>query len=158
MRILQAMVLVALVSGCAGAPASGAPGSGAGDIVQGTSFGADADVSLERMTLHERGFYYRELSEGTGAVGEPGRMVQVSYVVRLADGRPVDQATPQAPLRFRVGDRSMIPAFDAAVRDMRVGGARQLVVPPRLGYGARGSGPVPGNAVLVIVMRLERVE
>lgn len=153
MRILAAVVATALVAACAGAP-----GTGAADLVERTSFGADADVQLERMTLHERGFYYRELSVGTGELGEPGRMVQVSYVVRLADGRPVDQATPQAPLRFRVGDRSMIPAFDAAVRDMRVGGARQLVVPPRLGYGARGSGPVPGNAVLVIVMRLERVE
>lgn len=153
MRVSHAVLLVVLVAGCAGAPASGA-----GDVVQRTSFGAEADVQLERMTRHERGFYYRELSVGTGAVGEPGRQVQVSYVVRLADGRAVDQATPQAPLRFRVGDRSMIPAFDAAVRDMREGGTRQLVVPPRLGYGARGAGPVPGNAVLVIVMRLERVE
>jgi FKBP-type peptidyl-prolyl cis-trans isomerase len=153
MRAFNAMLWLALVAGCAGAP-----GTDSADLVQRTSFGADADVQLERMTLHERGFYFRELAVGTGAIGEPGRLVQVSYVVRLADGRAVDQATPQAPLRFRVGDRSMIPAFDAAVRDMREGGTRQLVVPPRLGYGARGSGPVPGNAVLVIVMRLERVE
>ncbi len=153
MRAVPWLFAMALVVGCAGAPRGGSD-----DLVQRTTFGAEADVQLERMTLHERGFYYRELAEGSGAAGDPGRVVQVSYVVRLADGRAVDQATPQSPLRFRVGDRSMIPAFDAAVRDMRVGGARQLVVPPRLGYGARGSGPVPGNAVLVIVMRLERVE
>lgn len=145
--------VLALSAGCASAPRAGAAG-----VIEGTSFGPEADVSLGAMTLHERGFYVRDLAVGTGALGEAGKLVQVSYVVRLADGRAVDQATPQAPLRFRVGDRSMIPAFDVAVREMRAGGTRQLVVPPRLGYGARGSGPVPGNAVLVIVMRLERVE
>lgn len=157
MRVRAAVVvlgcLLALGEGCASAPGAGVAG-----VIQGTAFGPEADVALGAMTLHERGFYFRDLAVGAGALGEAGKLVQVSYVVRLADGRAVDQATPQAPLRFRVGDRSMIPAFDAAVRDMRVGGARQLVVPPRLGYGARGSGPVPGNAVLVIVMRLERVE
>jgi FKBP-type peptidyl-prolyl cis-trans isomerase len=83
--------------------------------------------------------------------------VAVSYVVRLADGREVDRAEPERPMRFRIGDQSVIPAFDAAVREMRAGGVRQLVVPPRLGYGARGRGPVPPNAILVMIVKLERV-
>jgi peptidylprolyl isomerase len=41
---------------------------------------------------------------------------------------------------------------------MRAGGVRQLVVPPRLGYGARGRGPVPPNAILVMIVKLERVQ
>ena len=84
--------------------------------------------------------------------------MHVSYVVRLADGRAVDQATPTSPLRFRVGDRALIQAFDVGVRAMRVGGTRQLVVPPQRAYGARGSAQVPPNAVLVMLVRLERVE
>lgn len=135
-----------------------APRAGATDLLRSTTYAPEAEVSLDAMTQHERGFYYRDLMAGTGEPAAAGRWVRVSYLVRLADGTVVDRSTPEAPLRFRVGDRSMIAAFDLAVRDMRVGGTRQLVVPPRLGYGAAGSGRVPPNAVLVIVLRLERVE
>ena len=96
--------------------------------------------------------------EGSGTEALGGRTVRVSYVVRLADGREVDRAEPGAPITFRVGDGTMIAAVDAAVRGMRAGGTRQLVVPPRLGYGTRGRGPVPPNAVLVMMVTLERVE
>jgi FKBP-type peptidyl-prolyl cis-trans isomerase len=122
------------------------------------TFGAEAEVTLAEMTRHERGFYYRDVELGSGATADAGRSVRVTYVVRLADGREVDRADADRPLRFRVGDESMVAAFDTGVRGMREGGTRQLVVPPRLAYGARGAGPVPPNAVLVMMVRLERVE
>lgn len=149
-----AIALVWLSAACASA------GRAAADdrLLASTAFAPEADVTLSAMTLHPRGFYYRDVQEGTGAQPEPGRHVQISYVVRLPDGRAVDAARPDAPMRFRVGDRQVIVALDDAVRTMRVGGTRQLVVPPRLGYGARGAGPVPGDAILVMLVRLERVE
>jgi FKBP-type peptidyl-prolyl cis-trans isomerase len=122
------------------------------------TFGLEAEVTLAEMTRHERGFYYRDVEVGTGTTADAGRTVQVAYVVRLADGREVDRMERDRPLRFRVGDETMVAAFDAGVRGMREGGTRQLVVPPRLAYGARGAGPIPPNAVLVMMVRLERVE
>lgn len=152
-RAASALVLslsVSALAACAGVART--------EDLTAVTFGVEAEVTLAEMTRHERGFYYRDVAVGDGAMADAGRNVQVSYVVRLADGREVDRADSDRPLRFRVGDESMVAAFDTGVRGMRVGGTRQLVVPPRLAYGARGAGPVPPNAVLVMMVRLERVE
>jgi FKBP-type peptidyl-prolyl cis-trans isomerase len=141
------------LSACASAPRLGADAT-----LEEMTFGLEAEVNPAEMTRHPRGFWFREILEGDGTPAGPGRSVEVAYVVRLADGREVDRAEVERPLRFRIGDESMIPALDAAVREMRAGGARQLVVPPRLGYGARRAGPVPPNSVLVMVVQLVRVE
>lgn len=135
-----------------------APGLSADATLEQMTFGLEAEVTPAEMTRHPRGFWFREILEGDGTPAGPGRYVEVAYVVRLADGREVDRAERERPLRFRIGDESMIPALDAAVREMREGGARQLVVPPRLGYGARRAGPVPPNSVLVMVVQLVKVE
>jgi len=145
-----ALLATTLLSACAGATRT--------EDLTTVTFGVEAEVTLAEMTRHERGYYYRDVEVGGGTLADAGRTVQVAYVVRLADGREVDRADTDRPLRFRVGDESMVAAFDSGVRGMRVGGTRQLVVPPRLAYGARGAGPVPPNAVLVMMVRLERVE
>lgn len=154
MRFFPAILALLFATACASS------GRAAADErrLAATSFAPAAEVTLSAMTLHPRGFYYRDVQEGTGPQPEAGQQVQISYVLRLPDGRAVDAARPDDPLRFRVGDRQVIVALDEAVRTMRAGGTRQLVVPPRLGYGARGAGPVPGNAILVMLVRLERVE
>jgi FKBP-type peptidyl-prolyl cis-trans isomerase len=149
-RLCGAALLAALLSACASASAN--------VNLTTVTFGLEAEVTLAEMTRHERGFYYKDVEVGTGAMADGGRTVAVAYVVRLVDGREVDRMERDRPLRFRVGDESMVAAFDAGVRGMREGGTRQLVVPPRLAYGARGAGPVPPNAVLVMMVRLERVE
>jgi FKBP-type peptidyl-prolyl cis-trans isomerase len=162
-RRLGTLAVGFVLGACAGAPEpvvelSAAAASASNDVLLRTTYGFEAEVNLAEMTRHPRGFLYRVIEEGTGTESAPGRNVAVSYVVRLADGREVDRAEATRPMRFRIGDQSVIPAFDAAVREMRVGGARQLVVPPRLGYGARGRGPVPPNAILVMIVKLESVQ
>lgn len=157
--LLALALLVAISSACAGASAGAPAGAPAeADFLAASTFGVEAEVHPDELTRHPRGFYFREVELGTGTEALGGRTVQVSYVVRLADGREVDRVEPDAPITFRVGEANIIAALDAAVRGMRVGGTRQLVVPPRLGYGARGRGPVPPNAVLVMMVKLERVE
>jgi FKBP-type peptidyl-prolyl cis-trans isomerase len=148
-------VLLGWNAGCAVAVGGAAPDD---EFLSTTTFDAQAEVHPAELTRHPRGFYYRDVALGPGDEARGGRTVGVSYVVRLADGREVDRAEPDAPMKFRVGDLTVIPALDAGVRGMRVGGTRQLVVPPRLGYGARGRGPVPPHAVLVMMLTLERVE
>ena len=142
----------ALVAACAGRGNTGP------DFLATTPFGVEAEVDPAELERHPRGFYFREVRLGLGQEAAPGRRVYVAYVVRLADGREVDRAEPEEPVTFKLGDGGVIPALDAALRGMKPGGTRQLVVPSRLGYGARGNGPVPPGAVLVMMVTLVRVD
>ena len=69
---------------------------------------------------------------------------------RLEDGTIFDSShNVGAPIEFTLGQRQVIKGWDEGIRDMRVGGKRQLVIPPHLGYGASGAGGViPPNALL----------
>jgi FKBP-type peptidyl-prolyl cis-trans isomerase len=126
--------------------------------VERTVFAEELNVVLLAMTRLPTGIYYRDLETGKGPSAQPGREVLVTYIAYLADGKEVDRTAPGArPLRFRLGDGVVIRGWDLGVRGMKVGGTRQLVVPPRFAYGARGNANVPPNAVMVFVMRLDGV-
>jgi peptidylprolyl isomerase len=63
------------------------------------------------------------------------------------------------PFEFQLGAGGVIPGWDEGVQGMKVGGRRQLVIPPQLGYGAQGSPPdIPPNSTLVFVIDLLSVE
>lgn len=141
-----------LLGGCAAAPPAPPPRPIAQEM-----FAAEAEVDLDRMQRHPRGFYWREIREGHGRQGALGQTVQVAYVVRLPDGREVDRADPEHAVTFRLGERRSIAALELALREMRVGGIRQLVVPPDLAYGSRQRGPVPPNSTLVMIVSLLKV-
>jgi FKBP-type peptidyl-prolyl cis-trans isomerase len=151
------LFVVACASLAASLTAACAAGHASVDL-RTVTYGPEAEVTLAEMTRHDRGFYYRDVEVGTGDVADAGRNVTITYVLRLVDGREIERTDSNDPVRFRVGDQTVVDAFDSGVRGMRAGGTRQLVVPPRLAYGARGAAPVPPNAVLVMMVRLERVE
>ncbi|HRN53124.1 MAG TPA: FKBP-type peptidyl-prolyl cis-trans isomerase [Gemmatimonadaceae bacterium] len=147
------LALLIVVTACAPAPAAAPP-----QPLTQALFAPEAEVELDQMTLHERGFYWRDIIVGDGRQGAPGLPVHIAYVVRLPDGTEVDRAEPERPLTFKLGERQAIVAMELALRGMKVGGVRQLVVPPDLAYGARGRGRVPPNATLVMIVRLVKVE
>lgn len=153
MRRAIAMMALVATAACAPAPAAAPP-----QPITQALFATEAEVELDQMTLHERGFYWRDIIVGDGRQGAPGLPVHISYVVRLPDGTEVDRAEPERPLIFKLGERQAIVAMELALRGMKVGGVRQLVVPPDLAYGARGRGRVPPNATLVMIVRLVKVE
>jgi peptidylprolyl isomerase len=153
MRRHALVALLVASTACAPAPAAAPP-----QPITQSMFALEAEVDLAQMTQHERGFYYHDIVVGEGRQAFTGLTVQIAYVVRLADGSEVDRAEPERPLRFKLGERQSIPALEATLRSMKVGGVRQLVVPPNLAYGARGRGKVPPNATLVMIVRLVRVE
>lgn len=156
-RLCATAVVLAALSGCAGPAAPAAPVAAPAPVTQ-AMFAAEAEVELAQMQQHERGYYWRDIIVGDGRQGAPGLIVHIGYVVRLPDGSEVDRAEPERPLMFKLGERQSIPALETALRGMRVGGVRQLVVPPALAYGARGRGRVPPNATLVMIVRLVKVE
>jgi peptidylprolyl isomerase len=96
-----------------------------------------------------------DLTEGEGAEATSGSTVQVHYVgVAHSTGEEFDASYNRGePLQFRLGIGQVISGWDQGVQGMKVGGRRQLVIPPHLGYGDRGAGGVikPGETLIFVV-------
>ncbi len=143
--------LVATLTSCAS--------NGRASTADRATFAPALQVDLSQMTRTEDGLYYRDIARGTGAPALVGRRVAVRYVAWLPDGTEVDaQLDPEPPITFRLGAGEVIRGWEIGVQGMRVGGQRQLVVPPELGYGRRGAGRIPRHAVLVFTIHLVAVE
>jgi peptidylprolyl isomerase len=102
-----------------------------------------------------------DIEEGDGAEAQTGDTVSVNYVGVLLDGgTEFDNSYDGGqPFEFQLGAGGVIPGWDEGVQGMKVGGRRQLVIPPQLGYGAQGSPPdIPPNSTLVFVIDLLSVE
>ena len=100
-----------------------------------------------------------EVTEGDGAEATSGSTVSVHYVgVAHSTGEEFDASYNRGtPLQFRIGVGQVIQGWDQGVEGMKVGGRRQLVIPPHLGYGDRGAGGVikPGETLIFVVDLLE---
>ena len=100
------------------------------------------------------GLQITEIWEGSGAVANPGDMVQVHYVgVAYSTGEEFDASWDRGePLEFRLGAGRVIAGWDQGVQGMKVGGRRQLIIPPDLAYGDRGAGNViaPGETLIFV--------
>jgi len=96
------------------------------------------------------GLKYIDIKEGTGATPKPGQTVSVHYTGTLEDGTKFDSSRDRGqPFKFKIGQGQVIKGWDEGLSTMKVGGQRQLIIPPELGYGARGAGGViPPNATL----------
>jgi FKBP-type peptidyl-prolyl cis-trans isomerase FkpA len=97
---------------------------------------------------------------GEGAEAVAGKAVSVHYTGRLLTGRKFDSSLDRGqPFRFNLGAGQVIQGWDVGVAGMKVGGKRQLTIPPHMGYGAAGAGGViPPNATLVFDVELLGVE
>ena len=103
------------------------------------------------------GLQYWDLKEGTGATASAGKTVSVHYTGWLAkDGKKFDSSVDRGqPFMFQLGAGQVIKGWDEGVSGMKIGGKRQLRIPPELGYGARGAGGViPANATLIFDVEL----
>ena len=100
-----------------------------------------------------------DLTVGAGAEAAAGNTVSVHYVgVAHSTGEEFDASYNRgAPLDFPLGVGQVISGWDQGVQGMKVGGRRQLVIPPHLGYGDRGAGGAikPGETLIFVVDLLE---
>ena len=96
---------------------------------------------------------------GEGRAAKPGDHVAVHYVgVSYSTGKQFDSSWDRgAPFDFPLGARRVIQGWDFGVAGMREGGRRTLVIPPSLGYGERGMGPIAPNETLVFIVDLVKV-
>jgi len=123
-------------------------------------FAPELEVNVEALTTTASGLQYQELVVGDGAEAAPGNAVVVHYTGWLVDGAKFDSSVDAGqPFSFTLGAGEVIAGWDEGVAGMRVGGKRKLVVPPDLGYGARGYPPViPRSATLVFDVELLEVQ
>ncbi len=150
-RLLLASLAVLI--GCQEAPPPRAAVSG---DPRELTFAPALQVTLDSTELRPSGLYVHDLVEGTGPVADSMSTVEVHYTGWLADGTKFDSSREQpSGYRFTVGVGQVIGAWDEGIRGMRVGGKRQLIVPPKLGYGDIGMPPdIPRMASLVFEVEL----
>ncbi|MCX2180563.1 FKBP-type peptidyl-prolyl cis-trans isomerase [Streptomyces sp. SKN60] len=99
----------------------------------------------------------RDLVVGDGAEVKPGMVVRVHYVgVTFESGKEFDASWDRGePFKFALGAGRVIKGWDRGVRGMRLGGRREIIVPPRLGYGDQSPTPaIPAGSTLVFVVDL----
>ena len=112
------------------------------------------------MITTDSGLQYEDTTVGSGAIAQAGQQVSVHYTGWLYNdsikGAKFDSSKDRNdPFGFRLGGGQVIKGWDEGVQGMKVGGARTLVIPPELGYGARGAGGViPPNATLMFDVEL----
>src|SRR5450755_1665981 len=106
------------------------------------------------------GLEYWDIKVGTGAVAQAGQHVKVDYTGWLTNGKKFDSSVGTGrPFDFLLGGGQVIKGWDEGVAGMKVGGKRQLRIPPDLAYGAGGySTVIPPNSTLVFDVQLVDVK
>ncbi len=113
-------------------------------------------TNMDNAITTDSGLKYIEIEEGTGDNPTTGKKVVVHYTGTLENGTKFDSSRDRGtPFEFTIGVGQVIKGWDEGVASMKVGGRRQLIIPPGLGYGSRGvGGVIPGNATLIFDVEL----
>jgi peptidylprolyl isomerase len=174
---LLALLLLALTAAGCGSDDEGSSGSGDGggetaaetqaattETGPPTADLEDTDVkpAIDKPTGSPPDKLVKEdIVKGKGRAAKSGDTVSVQYVgVNFSNGQEFDASWDRGqPFSFPLGAGQVIPGWDKGVAGMKVGGRRQLTIPPELGYGAQGSPPaIPPNETLVFVVDLLEIQ
>jgi peptidylprolyl isomerase len=123
-----------------------------------------SDAAANQVVEMPNGLKYTDEKIGDGPEATAGKKVSVHYTGWLSDngakGKKFDSSVDRGqPFQFTLGARQVIAGWDEGVAGMKVGGKRTLIIPPELGYGARGAGGViPPNATLIFDVELLGVQ
>jgi FKBP-type peptidyl-prolyl cis-trans isomerase FkpA len=154
---LAALALAAFGCRDAGRPSQAAESADSGPtpVQMDTEFADVLDIDLDSMTRTESGLYYEDLEPGSGLAAREGHVLQTHYTGWLTTGEEFGTSRGGEPYSFQLGRHQVPRGIEEGVTGMRIGGVRRLVVPPSLGYGARGQPPtIPPSATLVYEIEL----
>ena len=132
----------------------------AGGFAALTPTAAIAETTGQPMTTTASGLQFTDTKVGEGASPKTGQTCVMHYTGWLykdgVKGAKFDSSLDRGdPFEFAIGKRQVIGGWDEGVASMKVGGKRTLIIPPALGYGARGAGGViPPNATLMFDVEL----
>ena len=126
-------------------------------------FAAAATTAQDKskVVTTDSGLKYQDLKVGTGAAAKKGDTVEVHYTGWLKDGKKFDSSVDRGkPFSFPLGAGRVIKGWDEGVAGMKVGGKRKLIIPSKLGYGARGTpdGTIPADAELTFEVELLKIK
>lgn len=129
-------------------------------VPQDASTEATQLMGNPKVVTTPSGLQYADILVGSGAQPQVGDRVTVHYTGMLSDGRIFDSSRDRGqPFQFQIGVGQVIKGWDEGVASMHVGGQRRLIIPPNLGYGARGvGGIIPPNATLIFDVELLAVQ
>ncbi len=178
--LIAAILLLLLVAACGPAtPRDGAntePATAVAEQPAVADPAADAGIGLmdlsQRMpqpvdeyVVTDSGLNYYDLVSGDGPEPNDSDIVTIHYAIWLAEG--FDAPGPQLledsqvtgqPMTFVLGNEQILPGWEEGVSTMRIGGQRQLVLPPELGFGADGGGFLPPDTTLILEVSLLDIE
>ena len=122
-----------------------------------------AAAGQDNLTTTKSGLKYKDLKVGSGDAAMKGNTVSVHYTGWFYSngkrGEKFDSSLDRGmQFEFKLGARMVIPGWDEGVEGMKVGGKRELIIPPDLGYGPRGMpGIIPPNSTLNFEVELLKV-
>jgi len=146
--VFALVAILAIAYGCGKSEKASAPSASGPMKVNG------------QPTTTSSGLQYWDIVVGSGPTAAPGNMVHVHYSGFLTNGEKFDSSRDRGePFSFPLGAGQVIKGWDEGVAGMKVGGQRQLRIPPELGYGAAGAGgAIPPNATLIFDVELLGVD
>ena len=146
-RPLVAVALSTLLVSCGGSTEPTAP------LIDCSTLATSLAAEASTLTTTASGLKYRDVTVGTGATYANGTTVSVRYAGCLTNGQRFDSnEPPKNVISFKIGSGVVIKGWDEGLVGMKVGGRRQLVIPPALGYGSVPNGPIPANSTLVFTV------
>lgn len=157
-NLIPALAIVTMAISCGTPDTPPEPISNTPATIAEARFADTLKIDLADFQSNAEGLYWQDVRIGEGDEATAGRIVTAHYEGWLPDGTLFEGSRPGAPISFPVGTGRVIDGWDRGLLGTRVGGIRRLIIPPALGYGPRGSGPIPGNATLIFDVEIMGVE
>jgi peptidylprolyl isomerase len=175
LSLTLALVLGAAVSACGGDDSSSSESAATPAPTEtATAQAANVDAIVKGITKNTKKkpaivtpqgdppsrLVVKDIVKGKGRPAKPGDRLTMQYVgVSWSTGEQFDASWDRGqPFAFQLGAQMVIPGWDKGMVGMRQGGRRLLIIPPDLGYGPQGSGPIAPNETLVFAVDLQKLK